>query len=275
MDAKLFETLGKYAGLAGISIGLILVIYSALLKLNIFPKLKSEEAYALLRQMIYLTFIIGIAGIIAWVSINYKREASNAITGRVSDSETKQPLSDVEITIDGRTETSHTDSVGYFSLPIHSPLPTGPIRLYLSKKGYQTYNRYITLGENLDAEMVPAAPIAKNQGVQSLPPQTVISTETYTSDDVASGACKDFGAWATLCTPDKPQGWTIVQQNFQLTGDRAGCAWAECQLLGAPTNTKVCYRFRMQGHDEECGHSGNTGIHYSKGVLTVVWQHPA
>jgi hypothetical protein len=101
----------------------------------------------------------------------------------------------------------------------------------------------------------------------------VNETEVYWSDDVASGACKDFGAWATLCSPDKPEGWTIVSHVFELTGDRAGCAFAECGLASPPTSTKVCYHFRTQGHDEECGHSGNTGIHYSKGKLTVVWVH--
>jgi hypothetical protein len=108
-----------------------------------------------------------------------------------------------------------------------------------------------------------------------LPPTKplVNTTEVYWSDDTASGACKDFGAWATVCSPDKPEGWTIVTQVFELTGDRAGCAYAECSTVSAPTPTKACYHFRTQGHDEECGHSGNTGIHYSKGKLTVVWAH--
>ena len=106
-------------------------------------------------------------------------------------------------------------------------------------------------------------------------PAMVTTVETYTSDQVASGDCGNFGNWATLCSPDKPAGWTIVDQNFQLKGDRAGCAWAECQLAQPPTSTKVCYKFRMQGHSEECGHSGNTGIHNSYGELHVVWQHAA
>jgi hypothetical protein len=105
--------------------------------------------------------------------------------------------------------------------------------------------------------------------------ESVTTTETYQSDDAASGSCKDFGAWASVCSPDKPPGWTISYQHFELTGDRAGCQYAECGPVGTPTDTKVCYHFRTQGHDEECGHSGNTGIHYSKGVLTVVWKHPA
>jgi len=106
-----------------------------------------------------------------------------------------------------------------------------------------------------------------------LPAPLVNTTETYNSDEAASGACKDYGAWTSVCSPDKPEGWTIVLQTFQLTGDRAGCAHAECGLVSPATATKVCYHFRTQGHKEECKHRGNTGIHYSRGVLTVVWAH--
>jgi Carboxypeptidase regulatory-like domain len=274
MDAKLFEVLGKYAGLAGLSIGVVLMIFSSLLKLKIFSKLTSANTYALLRQLMYLTFVIGIVGIIAWLSINIKEQASSAITGHVHNGSDKSPIFDAEITVDRRSETSKTDSVGYFSLPFSQPAPTGEVKLSISKQGFQPYTRYVSTGQNLDADIIPAAattsqnPPDHNQG----PLQT--TTETYTSDDVASGACKDFGAWATVCTPDKPQGWTIVDQHFDLIGDRAGCRWAECQPLGTITATKACYRFRTQGHDEECHpFSGNTGIQYSKGVLRVIWQH--
>lgn len=103
-------------------------------------------------------------------------------------------------------------------------------------------------------------------------PQLVATPETYRSDELPSGSCKDFSGWYSLCSSDKPEGWTIVSQVFQLTGDRSCSGWARCEMT-TNVSTKVCYRFQMQGHDEECGHSGNTGIHYSRGQLDVVWQH--
>jgi hypothetical protein len=273
MDPKLFEVLGKYAGLAGLSIGLILVLFFTLLKLNIFPKLNTAQAYSLLKQLIYLTFTIGMVGIIAWVSINLKVQASSAVTGHIASTSTKAPVFDAEITVSGRSETGRSDSVGFFSLPFNSPLPTGLVRLYVAKDGYEPYNRLVGLGENIDAEIVPTAPLAHDH--LPPPPESTTSTETYTSDNAASGSCADFGAWTTVCTPDKPQGWTIIDQNFQLTGDRAGCSWARCEPLGTISATKACYRFQTQGHSEECRpFTGNTGIHYSKGILRVVWQHP-
>jgi hypothetical protein len=43
MDTKLFEVLGKQAGLAGFSIGLILLIFYRIIKMNIFPKLNTSR----------------------------------------------------------------------------------------------------------------------------------------------------------------------------------------------------------------------------------------
>lgn len=104
-----------------------------------------------------------------------------------------------------------------------------------------------------------------------LPPPLVVTAETYRSDNLPSGHCKDFSGMYNLCSDAKPDGWTIVSQRFQLTRDRACNAWSTCaQTVNTPT--QVCYQFRMQGHDEECGHSGSTGIHLSMGVLDVVWQ---
>src|ERR1022692_3808292 len=100
------------------------------------------------------------------------------------------------------------------------------------------------------------------------------ATETYSSDDIASGACEGYGGWGTVCSAAKPDGWTISYQNFALSGDRGCGAYSHCEPVGTITDTKACYRFQTQGHNEECGHSGNTGIHYSKGVLTVIWKHP-
>ena len=121
------------------------------------------------------------------------------------------------------------------------------------------------------SDSVVLEPLAK---LPSLPPLAPLVNETqvYLSDEAASGACKDYGAWTSVCSADKPEGWTIVSQVFELTGDRAGCAYAQCGPTTI-TSTKACYHFSTQGHDEECGHSGNTGIHYSRGKLTVVWAH--
>lgn len=278
MDPKIFEVLGKYAGLAGLSIGVVLVLFFTLLKLDIFPKLKNAQANDLLKHLIYLTFVVGIVGIVAWLSINHKGVTEHSITGKVVKIGATTPVGDAEITVEGRTETTRTDSVGYFELRFGEPFPVGRVHLFISKQGFDPYSRFLSPNQYLQAEIAPIAPAAANppQGVTPPQPQLIATEEAYRSDDLASGACADFGAWATVCTPDKPAGWTIVSQHFELEGDRRCGNWAKCEPLGTITQTKACYRFQTQGHSEECKpFSGNTGIHNSMGVLRVVWQHPA
>jgi hypothetical protein len=266
MDAKLFEVLGKYAGLAGICAGIVLLVFLAILRKN-FPK--PNQAYSLVKQLLYLAFSIGVIGIVAWVLINQR---SHSISGRVADIRSHVAVQDAEIILSGRPESAHSDGAGNFNVSLVGVLPDGTVHLYISKAGYQVYDRGVVMGQNIEAELIPALEEAAPASKAAKPDE--ITTEKYYSDEIASGACKDFGAWATLCTPDKPKGWAIADQHFELTGDRAGCAWAQCEPLGAITETKACYHARTQGHDEECGHSGNTGIHYSRAALTVVWKHP-
>jgi hypothetical protein len=130
----------------------------------------------------------------------------------------------------------------------------------------------VLVGEHIfkkqDPVLVPSSPVEHAPTLAPL----VNETDVEWSDNAASGDCGNFGQWNTVCSRDKPEGWTIVSAVFELTGDRAGCAWAECAPV-TETATRVCWHFRTQGHSEECGHSGNTGIHYSKGKLTIVWAH--
>jgi hypothetical protein len=175
----------------------------------------------------------------------------------------KTPPAEVPVTLavvyrDSHAPVAHTiftvrDSAGRI---IHQEVmsdATGSAKFHLFPGKYEL----LTTGANENLTFVVTTiettiTVQVEPRASAAPTEFVTTTETYYSDNAASGACKDFGAWASVCTPDKPAGWTITYEHFDLTGDRAGCQWAE-----------------------ECGHSDNTGIHYSKGVLTIVWKHPA
>ena len=98
----------------------------------------------------------------------------------------------------------------------------------------------------------------------------VVRTEPDTTRlEGLSGNGHDWGAWYTLCSNDKPAGWTISRIiDFHLDGDRHCGDWAHCEAWGADTPLKVCRRFQMQGHDE-----AKPGVRSSTGVLIVEWQH--
>ena len=285
MNAHLFEVLGKYGGLGGLVIGLVLLVFRDIIQRATTKKgFAPSQAFRLLQSAMYLVFVIGVLGISAWavVSIVSHRTSTGEVRGRVMDKNTRRGVENTEIVATGKAETVKSDHEGTFVYPVDGISPeANRIHLYFTKDGYEVSDQTVTVGDSIDVFLLPALTKAQlvpdpDKNPPPAQPQMVTVAETYWSDEAASGACDAVGAWATVCTPEKPAEWTITYQHFELTGDRAGCRWAECLPAGEVTATRACYKFRTQGHSEEChAFSGNTGIHYSKGRLDVVWTHPA
>jgi hypothetical protein len=59
--------LGKIAGIAGVSIGVVLILFREIIRKSIFPNLSKIHAYRLLRLIIILTWSIAIIGIGSWL----------------------------------------------------------------------------------------------------------------------------------------------------------------------------------------------------------------
>jgi hypothetical protein len=117
----------------------------------------------------------------------------------------------------------------------------------------------------------PAAAPNPSSSPSSMP--FVMTTIPKPSREMPSGACGAYSGWYELCSDSQPADWRIAASSFELSGNRAcTTGFAECKKT-VDTPAKICYEFRLQGHNEECGHSGNTGIQYSTGHLSVTWQH--
>jgi hypothetical protein len=78
-----------------------------------------------------------------------------------------------------------------------------------------------------------------------------------------SGVGKNFSPPYILCA-DAPTGYKISKVEFRLAGDRSCGGWAECSE-SSRTEVRVCYQFRLQGHDELPPPSQL----YSEGILKV------
>src|SRR5579863_6947943 len=103
MDPAILKTVGQIAGIGGISLGVVLILFRDVIRKNIFPKLGVAEAYKLLRLIIVLVFLIGIAGLTAWVIT--RAQASTTFTnvtniGTIQNeflTVMNQPLNDPEL----------------------------------------------------------------------------------------------------------------------------------------------------------------------------------
>src|SRR5260370_15622141 len=66
MEAVL-KVVGAVAGIGWIALGVFLLLFREVIRRNIFPNLKQSQAYNIINRFMTLSFVIAIAGIIAWV----------------------------------------------------------------------------------------------------------------------------------------------------------------------------------------------------------------
>ncbi|MGO9263233.1 MAG: hypothetical protein ACLQU1_44180 [Bryobacteraceae bacterium] len=67
MDSTILKTVGEIAGIGGLSLGVVFLLFREVIRKKIFPQLTRPQAYKLLVLIIVLAFAIGIAGLGAWV----------------------------------------------------------------------------------------------------------------------------------------------------------------------------------------------------------------
>lgn len=67
MDGETLKVLGQIAGIGGIALGVLLLIFRDIIGKSIFPMLTKPQSYRLLRLVAVLTWSVAILGIGAWV----------------------------------------------------------------------------------------------------------------------------------------------------------------------------------------------------------------
>ena len=67
MGTELLKTVGQIAGIGGIALGVILLLYRDIIQKKIFPTLTKKQGFQLLVLISIFVWTIGLAGIGAWV----------------------------------------------------------------------------------------------------------------------------------------------------------------------------------------------------------------
>jgi hypothetical protein len=66
MEAAPFETMGKVAGIGGLALGVLLLVFRDILQKGVLSTLSGKDSFRLLRLVTLLTFVVAIAGLGAW-----------------------------------------------------------------------------------------------------------------------------------------------------------------------------------------------------------------
>jgi hypothetical protein len=90
VEADVLKTVGQIAGIGGLALGVLLIVFRDIVRKKIFPMLPPAEAYRLLRLITVAVWSVAIVGIIAWVYIahastpNVSADCGIAVGGNVS-----------------------------------------------------------------------------------------------------------------------------------------------------------------------------------------------
>jgi hypothetical protein len=156
IDSEILKTVGQVAGIGGIAIGALILVFREIIRKNIFPNLIRQQAYRLLVLMVVFVWTVAIAGLVAWtyVKVNESRRSSagdtnpvqtedHQVEGLVRD-EMGNGIASADISLLGRPEKTQTTQHGTFQLRVR--MKTGDsMGLQISKKGYEQRIEYVQI----------------------------------------------------------------------------------------------------------------------------------
>ena len=105
MDQNIIKIMGQTAGIGGLAIFVLLILFRDVIKKNIFPTLTRTNAYSLLRLIVILVFIFALSGIAVWA---YVKVSENIINTTNKNATTTQFLNNgipnqPQVTIDKKS----------------------------------------------------------------------------------------------------------------------------------------------------------------------------
>jgi hypothetical protein len=81
MDNELLKTLGQALGIGGLALGIFFLLFREVIRKSIFPTLKRDDAYKLLRLITVLIWSVAVIGIAAWIWGDRRSTAHVTTTG--------------------------------------------------------------------------------------------------------------------------------------------------------------------------------------------------
>lgn len=73
MDAQILRIVGQVAGIGGLALGVLLLVFREVIRLKVFPQLARAHAYKIIRLILLLVWSVALAGIGAWVWVETSR----------------------------------------------------------------------------------------------------------------------------------------------------------------------------------------------------------
>jgi hypothetical protein len=146
-QSDVFRSIGPAAGLAGLVVGMIVILFKEIIRKRIFPLLPKRDAYRLLRTILVLAWSLAIVGIGSWTYLEVNaREVPSlpkaaerlVIAGTVIDYRSNLGIGQAQIEVDGLKDVFSSEDSGNFRIEL--PPSKGSVerrRLTVRKSGYR------------------------------------------------------------------------------------------------------------------------------------------
>ena len=72
-NLDILEKLGKVAGIAGIAVGALVLIFGGIIQKNVFPNMTKEQGFRIIRMMIVAASALAVVGIGAYIYTEYQK----------------------------------------------------------------------------------------------------------------------------------------------------------------------------------------------------------
>ena len=112
---EIIKEFGKIAGIAGIGLGVFLIVFKDIIAKNIFPKMTSEQGYKTIRLLILLVWSIAVGGIGVWTFFEYlktinKPESTHSVPVPKNNRTDSLPEQEIKKTNNQNDQTKPTNS---------------------------------------------------------------------------------------------------------------------------------------------------------------------
>lgn len=161
MGIEALSELGKIAGIAGIAIGALVLIFSSVIQKKIFPNLDKEQAYKIIRMIVSFALILALVGVAAWVYLDVVKHERKQDATLVSKYVVGQVLSDAgDPIISANIEVSQDESFldksdgnGRFALELKG-VGKKYFDVVITHKSYKTARQKVKIDFEADGDEV-------------------------------------------------------------------------------------------------------------------------
>ena len=139
VDTELLIKLGGIAGIAGIVLGVLTLVFQRALSDNVLNSIPKNKRFAVVVGVVTASFVTAILGIAIWA---FLKESENtwSVFGRVANLESRI----AKVSTPGGCNTT-TDENGEFGLLVHGACKKEPFTITISVPGFQSIERSVSL----------------------------------------------------------------------------------------------------------------------------------